>query len=195
MARAHGHAHANFLCALGHRHQHDVHHANAAHHQRNHGNGRDQQGHGLGGFFNRLLDAVGIDGKEIFSAMALSQQSSNALFRGCAVHAIMHAHGDGAEIVGAHEAAHHRGVRHPDIERFGVAKSHVFFLGHADDARGHAADQQHLADGVFALGKKGFFGARVDHGILHLAAHAVRIEKGAMVQRIAAHAKELGTHT
>ena len=127
--------------------------------------------------------------------MALSQQSSNALFRGCAVHAIMHAHGDGAEIAGAHEAAHHRGVRHPDIERFGVAKSHVFFLGHADDARGHAADQQHLADGVFALGKKGFFGARVDHGILHLAAHTVRIEKGAMVQRIAAHAKELGTHT
>ena len=79
LARTGGHADADFAGTLGYRHQHDVHHADAAHQQRDGRNGTQQQRHGVLRFFGGGDDGRHIADLEIHLAVALGQQ---LLYRG-----------------------------------------------------------------------------------------------------------------
>ena len=73
-------ADADLAGSLHHRHQHDVHHPDAADDEGDHRDGGDQQRHGGGGFLHRLDDAVAAEGEEVLHPVALGQQLDGGLF-------------------------------------------------------------------------------------------------------------------
>src|SRR5690606_35856294 len=98
LPRTDRHAHADFAGTLGDRDQHDVHHPNAADHQRNQRDHRDQQGHGAAGLLDGLADGVGVHHEEILHAVAAGEQADDALLGGVAGDRVVDAHGDALQV-------------------------------------------------------------------------------------------------
>ena len=180
--------------AFSHADQHDVHHADAAHHQRDEGNGGNQQRHGGRGFFHGLFHRVAAHGEKVFAAVALAQHLRDGGISGGVGFAVFHAHSDAAQGAGAQHARHDGGVGQPNIERVGIAKRAAFGRRHAYHAHGHAAQQQHFAHGVFAIFKQRVLGVGVYHRVLRLLAHTARVKGHAAGHFIAHGGKVLLAH-
>ena len=153
-AGAHRHADADLARALGHRHQHDVHDADAAHQQRDAGDGRQQHRHHLGGGRRRLgqvglvahLEVVGLPGGQ---PVRLAHDRGDLLLGGRQVAGVGRA---GQDLRDEHAA----GQAGPDGRVGGqhdvvlVGALGVLALGrqHADDLEGDVAQADRLADGI-----------------------------------------------
>jgi hypothetical protein len=190
LPRTHGHAHADLAGALGHRHQHDVHHADAADQQRDGGDGADQQGHRARGLLDGLADLGAVAEEEVLGAVAQGQQAGDRFLRRIHRRVVVHAHGDAGHVALAEHARHHRGVGHPHAEAGAATEAEALALGHADHACRHVAEQDHLADRI-DIGEELGLGVLVDHRHLAQALHRIGIEEAAAEQGHALDPEEL----
>ena len=193
MARADGHAHADFFGALGYRHEHDVHHADAAHHQRNQGDARNQKRHGAGGALDGLLDAVGVAHEEVFRAVARNQQIFQAFFGHLRADIVFHFHGNRADVALAGDLLHHRGVRRPHLQLVAAAKAAGVGFGDADHIERALVKQNGFAQRVGAGGEKLLLRVVVNHHHLGALGHIGAVIKAPGFELDAAHIEILRT--
>ncbi len=155
-------ADADLAGTLHHRHQHDVHHPDAADDEGDHRDGGDQQRHGGGGLLHRLDDAVAAEGEEVFHPVALGQQLDGGPFGQRRLHPVLDPDGELAEVVLGDKAAHHGAVGQPDVHRLAAAAKPGLLFHHADDTHRQGADQHHLTDGIL-LAEQALDGLAVHH--------------------------------
>src|SRR5262245_28547232 len=85
-AGAYGHSQADLPRTLGHRDEHDVHDSDAAHHQRNRSDGREEERHYPARLFLSLQDFRQVAQSEVvllarLEPMALAQEAADLFFR------------------------------------------------------------------------------------------------------------------
>ncbi len=162
--RAHRLANADLSCPLGDAHQHDVHDANAAHYQRDTGNGSQKEGDGAHDNVEHVQDigltdngkvVVGLVGDVVAFAQSffdLRRRIVHQFFTLCLdiddVHRPLATTGAGRE-----EAALGSGKWNKDLIVLVHHAHSAFALHHADHLVLHTLDLDHLADGVF-VGEK-----------------------------------------
>ena len=152
--RAHGHAHSDFACPLGHRNEHHVHDADSADNQRNRCDGNQQRGERFAGLQLRLDDVFGIANVEIIfffrpKMMAVPKYGRrflsrrlHGLLRNCRAQNIVQP-GIPADLL------HGRAVRHENrVILVLPGNGQPFGQERANDLAGHVLDSHHFPDGV-----------------------------------------------
>ena len=154
-ARADRHADADLARPLGHRHEHDVHDADAADEQRDRGNRREQARHHLGRAAHRLGDLRLVAHGEIVVCRWRRDDAASRMIDVTLILRRRHLfRGVGADedLSDAHVAAQtilRRGVRHQhDVVLVLTAGVLSFRRQHADDRERHVADLHLCADGI-----------------------------------------------
>src|SRR5262249_24857059 len=107
--------------------------------------------------------------------------------------AVLHADGDGAQVALAEETAHHGRIGGVNVELVGV-EAGARGGGDADDARGHLAHEQDLADGGFTAREECVASVGVDDDFLGVGRDRVGREERSGNELHSADAEELVAH-
>ena len=154
LMRADRDANADLSRAFGHRHQHDVHDADAADDERYAANRREQKTHGLREGLGRFYDQVRVGDNEVLASMPPFQQFDNLQLRQALGLIFAKPHFDPVQIIPSGQTRVGCGVGDQNIESLGSRHlQHRISPDHADDDAGQLPDINDLAEWINSIKK------------------------------------------